>query len=146
MGPSSLCSSIASPTHFLIQRNHNPLNAFVFSSNQHRFSTKTLTTKASLSSTIKESVLKDFHQGRALKIISGLNNFDRDNVASVVIAAEKGGATHVDIACDPELVKLAVNLTSLPVIPLLFSSKYCLLLIRKGKTCSMYLVRQLLLA
>lgn len=27
----------------------------------------------------------------------------------------QGGATHVDIACDPELVKLAVSLTSLPV-------------------------------
>jgi hypothetical protein len=28
----------------------------------------------------------------------------------------QGGATHVDIACDPELVKLAIILTSLPVI------------------------------
>lgn len=36
-------------------------------------------------------------------------------MASVVTAADKGGATHVDIACDPELVKLAVSLTSLPV-------------------------------
>lgn len=27
----------------------------------------------------------------------------------------QGGATHVDIACDPDLVKLAINLTSLPV-------------------------------
>ncbi|MCI17535.1 hypothetical protein A2U01_0038683, partial [Trifolium medium] len=26
-----------------------------------------------------------------------------------------GGATHVDIACDPELVKLAISLTSCPV-------------------------------
>lgn len=40
---------------------------------------------------------------------------DRDNVASVVTAADKGGATHVDIACDPDLVKLASSLTSLPV-------------------------------
>ncbi len=27
----------------------------------------------------------------------------------------QGGATHVDIACDPDLVKLAISLTSLPV-------------------------------
>lgn len=27
----------------------------------------------------------------------------------------QGGATHVDIACDPDLVKLAMSLTSLPV-------------------------------
>ncbi|RXH98982.1 hypothetical protein DVH24_011307 [Malus domestica] len=74
----------------------------------------TLTTKALLSAT-KESVLRDFHERRALKIISGLQNFDKENVASVVTAAEQGGATHVDIACDPELVKLAIDLTSLPV-------------------------------
>lgn len=44
-----------------------------------------------------------------------MQNFDERNVASVVIAAEKGGATHVDIACSPHLVKLAMELASLPV-------------------------------
>lgn len=73
------------------------------------------TATRALLSTSKKSVLKDFHERRALKIISGLQNFCRDNVASVVTAADKGGATHVDIACDPELVKLATSLTSLPV-------------------------------
>lgn len=63
----------------------------------------------------REFVLKDFHARRALKIISGLQNFNSDIVASVVTAAEKGGATHVDIACDPGLVKLAISLTRLPV-------------------------------
>lgn len=33
----------------------------------------------------------------------------------MVTAADKGGATHVDIACDPELVKLALSLTSLHI-------------------------------
>ncbi|RWW55224.1 hypothetical protein BHE74_00038157, partial [Ensete ventricosum] len=47
-----------------------------------------VTTRAS-ASTVKESVLRDFRQRRALKIISGLQNFDKDKVASVVIAAEK---------------------------------------------------------
>lgn len=88
--------------------------------------------------------LISIHTLLVLQIISGLQNFDRDNVASVVTAADKvialvitscqmvkedlmlviynsfdcymqGGATHVDIACDSELVKLAVSLTSLPV-------------------------------
>ncbi|KAE9610634.1 hypothetical protein Lal_00029803 [Lupinus albus] len=72
------------------------------------------TTKSLLSNT-KELVLKDFQERRALKIITGLQNFNKGNVASVVIAAEKGGATHVDIACDPELVKLALSLTSCSV-------------------------------
>lgn len=71
-------------------------------------------TKALLSSS-KQAVLNDFNERRALKIISGLQNFDRENVASVVTAADKGGATHVDIACDPDLVRLAIGLTSLPV-------------------------------
>ncbi|KAK1322023.1 Anaphase-promoting complex subunit 11 [Acorus calamus] len=63
----------------------------------------------------KEPVLRSFHEKRALKIIAGLQNFDRSVIASVVTAADKGGATHVDIACDPDLVNLAVSLTSLPI-------------------------------
>ncbi|MFS8020735.1 putative aldolase-type TIM barrel [Helianthus anomalus] len=77
-------------------------------------SSSSLITRASLS-TPKETVLKSFNERRALKIISGLQNFNKDNVASVVTAADKGGATHVDIACDPELVKLVTSLTCLPV-------------------------------
>ncbi|CAN1847110.1 Uncharacterized protein ycf23 [Linum perenne] len=37
----------------------------------------------------KETVLKDFHERRALKVITGLQNFNRENVASVVTAADK---------------------------------------------------------
>ncbi len=54
-------------------------------------------------------------QRRALKIISGLNNFNRDQVAAVVQAADQGGATYVDIAADPQLVSMALSLTRLPV-------------------------------
>jgi hypothetical protein len=51
----------------------------------------------------------------ALKVISGLNNFDFQNVAATVRAAELGGATFVDIAADPALVKKVKQLTKLPV-------------------------------
>ena len=54
-------------------------------------------------------------QGMALKVISGLNNFDRDRVAAVVNAADQGGATFVDIAADPDLIRMVKRLTSLPV-------------------------------
>lgn len=54
-------------------------------------------------------------QGMALKVISGLNNFDRDRVAAVVSAADQGGATFVDIAADPDLIRMVKRLTSLPV-------------------------------
>jgi deoxyribose-phosphate aldolase len=55
------------------------------------------------------------HEKRALKVISGLNNFAVDRVAAVVKAADRGGATFVDIAAAPELVRLVKQLTHLPV-------------------------------
>lgn len=102
---------------------HNPLLTHSFSSSTQCLPLRSRRTRRSASSltprallqTSKELVLRDFHERKALKIISGLQNFDKENVASVVTAADKGGATHVDIACDPELVKLAIGLTSLPV-------------------------------
>lgn len=56
-----------------------------------------------------------FAQGQALKIISGLTQFDRDRVAAIVRAADQGGATFLDIAADAELVTLAKSLTDLPI-------------------------------
>ncbi|MGF1591257.1 MAG: DUF561 domain-containing protein [Pleurocapsa sp.] len=54
-------------------------------------------------------------QKNALKVISGLNNFDRQQVTAVVKAAEAGGATLVDIAAQPDLVEAIRNLTNLPL-------------------------------
>ena len=51
----------------------------------------------------------------ALKIISGLTNFDPQRVVAVVQAADQGGATFVDIAADAELVRLAKAATTLPI-------------------------------
>ncbi len=65
--------------------------------------------------TILSTLNAVLEQGRALKVISGLNNFDRDRVAAVVKAAAQGGATFVDIAADPELVRLVKQLIHLPV-------------------------------
>jgi hypothetical protein len=56
-----------------------------------------------------------FAQGQALKIISGLNNFDPQSVAATVTAADRGGATFVDIAADADLVQIVKKLTNLPV-------------------------------
>jgi hypothetical protein len=52
---------------------------------------------------------------QALKVISGLNNFDSRQVSQVVTAAHRGGGTFVDIAADRNLVRLARQLTDLPV-------------------------------
>ncbi len=65
--------------------------------------------------TMHFTLQRAFTNRRVLKVISGLNNFDADRVATIVKAAELGGATFVDIAADPTLVKLAKNLIKLPV-------------------------------
>ncbi|MEO1095472.1 MAG: DUF561 domain-containing protein [Cyanobacteria bacterium J06638_28] len=65
--------------------------------------------------TMQTKLQEAFAQGQALKIISGLTNFDRDRVAAVVRAADQGGATFLDIAADAELVALAKSLTNRPI-------------------------------
>jgi hypothetical protein len=65
--------------------------------------------------TILSTLQSALAQGRAVKIISGLNNFDVDRVAAVIKAADLGGATFVDIAADPTLVQMAKQLTNLPI-------------------------------
>lgn len=61
----------------------------------------------------------DLHQAlanqTALKIISGLTNFNAAHVVDIVKAADQGGATFVDIAADAELVRLAKAATDLPI-------------------------------
>ncbi|KAJ8449955.1 hypothetical protein Cgig2_029317 [Carnegiea gigantea] len=118
----SLHTPFSSPSQHLLLKptQKTPLYAYAVSKlplggrTKPQFSRSIFTTRALLSVT-KEAVLEDFRQKKALKIISGLQNYNKDNVASVITAADKGGATHVDIACDPELVKLALSLTSLPI-------------------------------
>lgn len=63
----------------------------------------------------RDVVLKSFKQGNAFKVIAGLHNFDHNLVKNIAWAATEGGATHIDIACDPELVKLAKSISSIPV-------------------------------
>ena len=48
-------------------------------------------------------------QRSALKVIAGLMNFDAASVALVSRAAGRGGADLIDVACDPELVQLAIR-------------------------------------
>lgn len=48
-------------------------------------------------------------------MISGLDKFDADLVSKVARATAAGGGTHIDIACDPELVRVAKAVSSVPV-------------------------------
>ena len=65
--------------------------------------------------TIDAKLHSAFEQGKVLKVISGITNFDTSRVAAIVKAADRGGATLVDIAANPELVRLARQLTDLPI-------------------------------
>ncbi|MDC0832425.1 DUF561 domain-containing protein [Geitlerinema sp. CS-897] len=65
--------------------------------------------------TLLATLQRAFDRGQALKIISGLTNFDADRVARTVKAAHLGGATFVDIAADADLVRSAKSITDLPV-------------------------------
>lgn len=65
--------------------------------------------------TIHPQLAQALTQKTALKVISGLNNFDLKGVTAVVKAAEAGGATFVDIAAQPNLVETIRSLTELPI-------------------------------
>lgn len=65
--------------------------------------------------TMHPRLRQSFLEARALKIISGLNNFNFLQVLAVVKAAEAGGATFVDIAADRGLIKLVSQETSLAI-------------------------------
>ncbi|WP_017294259.1 DUF561 domain-containing protein [Geminocystis herdmanii] len=56
-----------------------------------------------------------FATKKAIKVISGLNNFDVNNVKAVCQSAEIGGATFVDIAADVNLIKTVKQLINIPV-------------------------------
>lgn len=65
--------------------------------------------------TMHPSLQRAFFNRNALKVISGLNNFDPKSVAATVQAAHHGSATFIDIAADPALVKTVKLLTNLPI-------------------------------
>ena len=65
--------------------------------------------------TIHPKLAPALNQKNALKVISGLNNFDCERVSAVVKAADAGGATFVDIAAEPKLIETIRSLTALPV-------------------------------
>ncbi len=71
-------------------------------------------------SSLPTALQQAIRQGRALKVIAGLDNFDADRVQQVVRAAAAGGADLVDLACDPGLVRLARGLA--PQMPICVSA------------------------
>ena len=61
------------------------------------------------------SIQKSIQNSSLLKVISGLNNFNPESVLRISKAASLGGADLLDIACEPQLVELAVESSNIPV-------------------------------
>ncbi len=58
---------------------------------------------------------QSFESHSVLKVITGLNNFDKTLVTQVARAAFIGGADLIDIACDPDLVKAVTEISAMPI-------------------------------
>ncbi|KGG14574.1 MULTISPECIES: DUF561 domain-containing protein [unclassified Prochlorococcus] len=58
---------------------------------------------------------KSFLNHTVLKVISGLNNFNKSSVQKIARAASIGKADLLDIACSPDLVKAALEVSGLPI-------------------------------
>lgn len=62
-----------------------------------------------------ESFKRALEEKRAVKIISGIDNFDSEKVKKVVAAAEAAGASAVDICANPDIISMVREMTSLPI-------------------------------
>lgn len=52
---------------------------------------------------------------RAVKVIAGIDNFDIENIKKVISAANKAGASAIDISASEEVFAIARQLTELPL-------------------------------
>ncbi|KAG8637417.1 hypothetical protein MANES_15G119900v8 [Manihot esculenta] len=116
MNSSSISTPISSSSHSLLKPNNNPLlGNFLASKLCYLLKGRvSLTTRALLSAT-KESVLKGFHERRALKIISGLQNFNRHSCFSCYCCRQ---VTHLQVcvsSVDPVAFVAAVEAGALIV-------------------------------
>jgi hypothetical protein len=71
-------------------------------------------------SSLPTALQQAISQGRLLKVIAGLDNFDPVRVQRVATAAAAGGADLVDLACDPSLVRLVAGVA--PALPICVSA------------------------
>lgn len=63
----------------------------------------------------QEQLIKLLQEKCLVKVISGINNFDLDQIAQVVRSATVAGAGAVDVTARHDVVRLARQLTDLPI-------------------------------
>ena len=62
-----------------------------------------------------ESLKRDLREKRCVKIIAGINNFDMEKVKKVVVAADQGNASAVDVAAREDIIFVTKEITDIPV-------------------------------
>ena len=63
----------------------------------------------------RDKVLNTLKNKNLVKIISGIQNYDKQKTLAVAMAAEMGGATSLDICDDPEIIRSIRALVQLPL-------------------------------
>lgn len=58
---------------------------------------------------------KHLDEKRAVKVIAGIDNFDLESVRSIILSADKAGASAVDICADEKIIMNIRELTDLPI-------------------------------
>lgn len=89
----------------------SPLNAEGPDVRIESFASASMTRLQQLPVALRQSL----EQHSTLKVIAGLMNFDAASVEQVASAAGAGGADLIDVACDAQLVRIAINASEVPV-------------------------------
>ena len=63
----------------------------------------------------KEKILQALKNKKLIKVIAGIQNYDKQRALNVAMAAELGGATALDICDDKEIIKAARASVQLPL-------------------------------
>ena len=63
----------------------------------------------------KQKILNALKNKNLVKIISGIQNYDKQKTLSVAVAAEMGGATALDICDDKEIIKATRAIVQMPL-------------------------------
>nr|YP_010338236.1 hypothetical protein MW410_pgp194 [Bangia atropurpurea]UNJ18186.1 hypothetical protein [Bangia atropurpurea] len=73
--------------------------------------------------TISSKISSDFNNKIALKVITGLNNFNIKQIKQMALASEIAKATYLDIAADINIVKELESISTIPICVSAVASK-----------------------
>jgi len=62
-----------------------------------------------------EMFKRDVEAKKAVKIIAGIDNFDKENVRNIVTAACEAGASAIDISAHKDIISMVMDISTIPV-------------------------------